>query len=158
MKEVIVYEAPENTLSSMKYSKRIFLAGTIDMGGSTDWQAATIKMIAKLNAHSPSCVFNPRRKSWDSTWAQSIDNVYFNQQVNWELVNLEKATHIIMHFAGDSKSPISLLELGLFAKSSKLHVVCHPDFYRKGNVEVVCDNYKIPMYDSLEEVVSKIML
>lgn len=152
-----VYEAPANTLSSMKYRQRIFLAGTIDMGGSEDWQAEAIKMINKRSNYK-AAIYNPRRKNWDSTWNQEIDNIHFNQQVNWELTNLEKATHIIMYFAGKSKSPISLLELGLFAKSYKLHVICQPEFYRRGNVEIICDNYKIPMYDSLAEAIQTIII
>ena len=51
-----------------------------------------------------------------------------------------------------SKSPITLMELGLFAKSKKLFVVCPDEFYRSGNVQIVCNKYNIPLYKSIEEL------
>ena len=56
-----------------------------------------------------------------------------------------------MYFDPETKSPISLLELGLFANSGKIHVICPEGFWRKGNVDIVCDEYNIPMYKDLLE-------
>lgn len=60
-----------------------------------------------------------------------------------------------MYFDPNTKSPISLLELGLYATSNKLHVICPDGFYRKGNIEIVCDKYNIPIYENIEEFKSK---
>jgi len=50
-----------------------------------------------------------------------------------------------------TQSPISLLELGLYANSGKLTVICPDGFYRKGNVEVVCALYDIPLFNNINE-------
>jgi hypothetical protein len=56
-----------------------------------------------------------------------------------------------MYFHPETKAPISLLELGLHAASGKIIVVCPDGFWRKGNVEIVCTRYNIPMFNSLED-------
>ena len=63
---------------------------------------------------------------------------------------MEDATHIVMYFDPTTKSPISLLELGLHASSGKLTVCCPEGFWRKGNVDIVCKRYGVPMVKSLE--------
>jgi hypothetical protein len=57
--------------------------------------------------------------------------------------NIEERDH--------TKSPISLLELSLFATSGKLHIIYEYPFWRKGNVDIVCNKYNIPMYKDLDE-------
>jgi hypothetical protein len=44
------------------------------------------------------------------------------------------------------------LELGLFATSQRLIVGCPDGFWRKGNIEVVCARYGIPLTNSLSEL------
>lgn len=44
---------------------------------------------------------------------------------------------------------ISLLEMGLYARSGKLFVACSPDYYRYDNVRITCRRYGVPLYDSL---------
>ena len=56
----------------------VFLAGTIDMGHSIDWQQKFIDQANKEETLDDVVVFNPRRKSWDHTWAQSIENKQFS--------------------------------------------------------------------------------
>ena len=60
-----------------------------------------------------------------------------------------------MYFDPNTKSPISLLELGLFAKSGKLIVYCPEGFWRKGNVDVVCKRYEVARANSPMELVEK---
>ena len=64
---------------------------------------------------------------------------------------------MLMNFLPGRQSPITLLELGLFARSGKLHVVCPPDFYRYDNVRITCSRYGVPIYQTLEEAVSAIL-
>ncbi len=78
-------------------------------------------------------------------------------QVGWELGHLEKADFILMNFLPGSQSPITLLELGLFARSGKLHVVCPKEYYRYDNVRITCGRYSVPVYASLEEAVTAIL-
>ncbi len=132
--------------------KSIFLAGTIDMGNSEDWQA----IVTEQFYNSPVNIFNPRRAEWDSSWEQTFENPQFYQQVNWELNALERVDIIILYLAADSKSPISLLEMGLHAKSGKLYVCCPDEFYRSGNVQIVCDRYNIPLYKDLNSLINRV--
>ena len=127
----------------------IFLAGSIEMGKAEDWQA----QVQKLMANEEVELYNPRRDDWDSSWEQTIENDEFRKQVNWELNAMDSSQVIIMYLDPETKSPISLLELGIHAQSGKLLVCCPDGFYRKGNVDVVCAKYNIPQYDTIEELV-----
>ncbi len=97
-------------------------------------------------------IFNPRRDEWNNSWEQSIHNAPFKEQVLWELNALEKADIIILFFADNTKSPISLLELGLFAHSKKIKLVVEENFWRKGNIDIVCKKYGIEQFESLENL------
>jgi nucleoside 2-deoxyribosyltransferase-like protein len=116
----------------------VFLAGSIDMGTAEDWQARLVAALPPGIA-----VLNPRRTEWDASWRQSIDEPQFREQVEWELDGLERADVIAMWFAPATKAPVTLLELGLHARSGKLVVGCPDGYWRKGNVEVVCARHDI---------------
>ncbi len=128
----------------------IFLAGSIDMGEAADWQMETCNFFANSNVN----IYNPRRDDWDNSWEQSVNNPQFKEQVNWELNAMNKADLIIMNFLPQSKSPITLLELGLYADSNKIMVCCPDEFYRSGNVHIVCENYKIPIFKTMNELLN----
>lgn len=130
----------------------VFLAGTIDMGNSVNWQQKFIDQANTEETLANVIVFNPRRASWDHSWTQSIDNVQFSEQVNWELDAMENADVILLFLEGNSKSPISMMELGLFANSGKLMVCCEDGFWRKGNVDIVCKRKGIEQYHTLDEL------
>lgn len=130
----------------------IFLAGTIEMGTSEDWQAKVEVACQDLGV----VLFNPRRDAWDSSWEQSADNPYFREQVEWELQGLERAEMIIFYFAPSTNSPVTLLEFGLYAQSGKAFVCCPEGFWRKGNIDITCDRYGVPRVNSLEELVTAI--
>ncbi len=129
----------------------IFLAGSIEIGAAVNWQ----DRVTKLLNDREGTIYNPRRDEWDSTWTQSIDNPQFREQVEWELNAMEQANVILMYFDPSTKSPISLLELGLFATSGKLIVCCPDGFWRKGNVDIVCHRYLVRQVQSLEDLVSR---
>lgn len=131
---------------------KVFLGGSIDMGNAENWQATVEQKLLNENA----ILFNPRRDDWDKDWKPIISDINFRKQVEWELSALEKADLIIMYFAPNSQSPISLLELGLYAKTDKLMVVCPEGYWRKGNVDILCDRYEIKMFDSIDSVIEEI--
>lgn len=58
-----------------------------------------------------------------------------------------------MYFGKDSFSPISLSEMGLYAKSAKLLVVCPDGFWRKGNVDITAEKYGVQQFDSIDNVI-----
>lgn len=122
------------------------------MGQADDWQSALSEQLANDDV----LLLNPRRTEWDASWEQSIDNPHFLEQVEWELEAMETADCIAMHFCPETQSPITLLELGLHAKSGKLIVLCPLGFWRKGNVDVLCQRYNITTVESLAELVQEI--
>jgi hypothetical protein len=134
------------------HSPSIFLAGSIEMGQAENWQAQFERELADLDV----TLLNPRRDGWDATWVQSICNPQFREQVDWELAGLELATIVAMYFAPTTKAPITLLELGLVASSGKLIVCCPDGYWRKGNVEVVCHRYGVPLVATLAELVTAV--
>jgi hypothetical protein len=128
----------------------LFIAGSIEMGQAEPWQASMEDALADL----PVAILNPRRDAWDATWEQSINNPQFRGQVEWELEGLERATVVAMYFARDTKSPITLLELGLAARSGRLIVCSPPGFWRRGNIEVVCARYGVRLVEELSQLVA----
>lgn len=118
------------------------------MGTAPDWQAEVENQLADLDM----VIYNPRRDDWDSTWVQSADNPQFREQVEWELDALSLANLVVMYLAPGTMSPISLLELGIYAadKTNKLVVCCPEGFHRKGNVDIVCERYGVEQVDSLD--------
>ncbi|WP_103866145.1 nucleoside 2-deoxyribosyltransferase domain-containing protein [Aquimarina sp. I32.4] len=145
-----VIEAPEEVNINNQFS--VFLAGSIEGDKATKWQDIVIQNLTKEEI----VILNPRRSSWDNSWKQEISNPTFKEQVTWELQALEQADMIIMYFDKTTKSPITLLELGLFAKSKKLTVCCPKGFWRKGNVDIVCEHYNIKQVDTIEELIDKV--
>lgn len=139
--------------NNITLNRTIFLAGSIEMGVAENWQDYVCRLLKDTDYD----VLNPRRDDWDSSWKQEIENDQFREQVNWELNGLETADHILMYFDPATKSPISLLELGLYANSNKIRVCCPYGFYRKGNVDIVCKRYNIKQFSGLKEMVEDLL-
>ena len=118
--------------------KSIFLAGTIDNGDTVDWQKKLIEKFKDIDLK----IYNPRCKYWNKN-ATKEDLEY---QIKWEQDKLDDADLIIMVLSDNSKSPISLLELGLYATSKKILVFCTDKFYRFDNVRLTCEKYDIPLF------------
>lgn len=116
----------------------IFLAGSIEMGSAENWQQELIELLSKYKDIN---ILNPRRDVWDATWKQSINNPSFKEQVNWELDGIEIADLVIFYFDPATKSPITMLELGMVLGQGDTDVIiyCPEGFWRKGNIEVLCD-------------------
>lgn len=124
---------PPSPLSLNDPTPSVFLAGSIEMGTAEDWQTQVQRSLSDLDV----LILNPRRDEWDASWEQSINNPAFREQVEWELVGLERATVVAMYFAPATKAPVTLLELGLSARADRLLVCCPQGYWRRGNVEVV---------------------
>ncbi len=128
----------------------LFTAGSIEMGAAVDWQKRLIEELKDTDT----LILNPRRDDWDSSWEQSINNHQFKEQVMWELNGLDHADVVAMYFAPGTKSPISLLELGILTNSydnNRTVVYCPAGFWRKGNVDIVCEWYELPYTDDYDQ-------
>lgn len=148
---------------------KIFLAGTIDDGNSDDWQYSLISnlLMYNLNENDDSdfdndfsigdlIIYSPRRKNWDP----NSSNEEIIKQIEWEQEKLDDSDLIIMYLKDDSKSPISLLELGLYGPQGKMIVFCTDKFYRYNNVKCTCKKYGIELFESnnLKYVVDRIAM
>lgn len=143
---------PPNEIQRLRTGLTIFLAGSIEGDKAEQRQKKAEKLIYLYEYKNTStCVLNPRRDDWDSTWKEGSPEL--RAQIQWELNGLSIANYIIMYFDPATKSPISLLELGLYARSSKLMVVCPDGFYRKTNVEETCKFWNTHMFDTLEDAI-----
>jgi hypothetical protein len=157
-------------------SFKVFLGGSIEQDKASQWQKRVVRM---FKDYPGIIILNPRRDSWDPSWKNVASNKKFRQQVEWELDALDASDAILMYFDPKTKSPISLLETGLYAKDrgyvpaqwedyedgmtvrrmdpySVLHVVCPRGFWRKGNVDIVCERHKIQRFSSITKAVNNI--
>ncbi len=149
---MIEIKAPQD-FNNGRIRPLIFLAGSIEMGVAEKWQD---RVVASLHEFEGT-VLNPRRDDWDSSWEQSIENPQFREQVEWELEAQNKADMVLMYFLPGTKSPITLLELGILtSRPARLFVCCPEGFWRKGNVDVVCDQYGIRQVKVLSDFVSAV--
>jgi len=132
-------------------SNSIFLAGSIESGKAFDWQNYFVK---KLVNHDVTFI-NPRRFDWDNSQETKIDNPYFVNQVQWELDGIDYADYIFMYFDISTKSAITLLELGIIAATNpeKLIVVCNDKYWRKGNVDIICDRFNVTTLPTLNTAI-----
>jgi len=146
-----IFKAPYSISKRDTHLKSIFLAGSIEQNTAHNWQELCEEILT--NSFN---VFNPRREHWDPDLEQDVQEKEFNNQVSWEMDAMETADIILMYFQPGTKSPISLLELGLHASSGKMIVVCPEGFWRKENVDFICTRFNIPHYESMDEALSHI--
>lgn len=130
---------------------RVFIAGSIEMGKAENWQ----DRLGRLMADIPGTILNPRRDDWDASWPNSPTQGPLKDQVRWELAARESSDFVLFYFDPSTKSPISLLELGLSANEGEIAndsvvVCCPPGFWRYANVALTCEYYEIPMVADLE--------
>lgn len=106
----------------------------------------------------PTLVLHPHEEMPDSIDLKSYKSVFLAGTIDMgNGADWQKDVAELFEKAPGSKSPITLLELGLFAKSGKLHVVCTDGFYRYDNVRITCAKYGVPVYASLTEAIGEII-
>lgn len=152
-----IIKPPTTITASHLEPVTLFLGGSIEMGEAENWQ----DRLANSLSEEDITIFNPRRDDWDSTWIQHPDNPQFSEQVNWELTAQDVADVICYYFDPKTKSPITLMELGMYANHSdhpacSVVVYCTEEYWRFGNVKIVCDRYGIPCVGNWNEFVQEI--
>jgi hypothetical protein len=129
----------------------IILYGAIQ-SSSPDWQTSLSTSLSDI----PIAILNPDRSDWDSTWVEDISFPAFTEQVEWEMDYAQIVDVIVFYFAPEALTPITLLELGMYAGTGKAIVCCPEGFYKRGNVQIVCKRYGIEMLGSLEELQERV--
>lgn len=141
----------------------VFLAGSIEQGSARAWHGEVAKALEEFS--DGLVLLNPRRVEWDSALKQDIDNPQFNEQVNWEMDGIDKSGIVFMYLQAGTMSPISLLELGYAcaAQSTGYHkriiIVCEPEFWRRGNVQVLVSRmhkHTVCLFDDLESGIKEL--
>lgn len=152
---MIEYKAPSYP-DNYAYRFSLFLAGSIEMGLAEKWQDRVVSALSEFDID----IFNPRRDDWDSSWEQVKENKQFKEQVEWELDHIDIADHILFYFDPSTKSPVSMLELGIVLSTngkSGVTVCCPSGFWRKGNVDIVCERYGVTVHNNLDSALEAMM-
>lgn len=146
----IQVNTPDCVNEPLMSDMNIFLAGTIDNGASTNWQKHVITAFRKV-LYTPfiSTTFhNPRVESWDPQASSEAQM----RQIQWELKYLTSADIVLVNILEDSKSPITLMELGLLVGRNDTRkavlVCCPPGFYRYDNVKAICELGGLLLYNT----------
>ena len=164
--------APRNTFSSLRmapsrsqiiyapsdelpqFVKSVFLAGTTSKVDTTDWRDA----LSTSLSDAPVTIYNPYRADWDRSWREDINFAPYREQVEWELEKQDQADIVVVYFHPDTQAPVSLLELGLCARvPGKAIVVCPEGYWKRGNVQIVCNKFGIEMVDTVDGLKEAIM-
>lgn len=130
-----------------RHLKSVFLAGTTSKVDTTDWR----ETLSSSLTDTPVTIYNPYRADWDSTWREEADFAPFRQQVEWELTKQEEADVVVVYFHPATQAPVSLLELGISARApGKAVVVCPEGYWKRGNVQIVCERFGVEMVENVE--------
>jgi hypothetical protein len=130
----------------------VILYGAIQSDPAKDWQTSLAASLSDL----PVAILNPRRDDWDSSWIEDITFPKFKEQVAWEMDYAQVADVIVFYFAPEALTPVTLLELGMYAGTGKAVICCPEGFYKRGNVQMVCLRYGIDLLGTLDELKEKV--
>lgn len=134
----------------------IFLAGPIEV----PWRDAFLRLLAAadLPQSLPVTSYDPVQPKWDSSWREDYaTDANFRAQTDWEMERLDAATVVVVYFDERCKAPVSLLELGLAARSGRAVVGCPRGFWKRGNVQAVCARFSVPLEEDMEGLVAKVV-
>lgn len=163
---------PNSPAQTPLYPTTIFLAGPTDV----PWRENFIALFAQhLKTSKPTpapppavavappavsgfTIYDPIQPNWDSTWKEDYElDPRFQAQTDWELDRQESAGLVVVFFDERAKAPVSLLELGLCARSGRAVVGCQKGFWKRGHVQGVCHRFGVPLGDDLEALVVKVI-
>lgn len=130
---------------------KVFLAGSIEQDTAADWQKEFIQQLQQ----TPCMILNPRRTSWDPTWNQD-DNPQLTEQIRWELDGIESADMVCFYFDPSTRSPITLLEMGLARNKKNVHICCPLGFWRRANVLETARTLGYIVHETPEELIRTI--
>ncbi|CAN8102516.1 unnamed protein product [Discula destructiva] len=138
----------------------IFLAGPTDFPWRTDFLALLAPALSGDNASDSDSitVCDPFQPRWDSSWTTDYaTDANFCAQTDWELACLESADTVVVYFDARVQAPVSMLELGLVARSRRAVVGCQRAFWKRGNVQAVCATLGVPLEEELEGLVARVV-
>jgi len=136
-------------------SVKVFLAGSMN----TEWRQKLMNDWSSLtrNNNVGSVVFvDPTRRDWDSNWTTKYNDAQFYQQTKWELSTMRQCDWVIVYLNKDSKSPVSMVETVL--NMDRVLLVRDDEFWQAGYIDILCEEFGIPQFDSLDKVLEYLQL
>ncbi|WP_165748396.1 nucleoside 2-deoxyribosyltransferase domain-containing protein [Cellulophaga sp. Z1A5H] len=121
----------------------IFLAGSMASNQSVNWRNQVVNSLP--NSYQ---FLDPTNEHHDT-----LNALQMKKHVEWELDAMAMADIVLLNFLPNALSPISLVELGLYASSKKLYVVCPKAFYKSSYVVTLCERYHTPTFKTLQEAI-----
>ncbi|ADV51145.1 hypothetical protein Celal_3901 [Cellulophaga algicola DSM 14237] len=121
----------------------IFLAGSMAPNQSVNWRTQVVKSLP--NSYQ---FLDPTNEHHDT-----LNALQMKKHVEWELDAMAMADIVLLNFLPNALSPISLVELGLYASFKKLYVVCPKAFYKSSYVVTLCERYHTPTFKTLQEAI-----
>jgi len=107
---------------------KIFLAGSIGGGNAPDWQKDVTDYIEKNWVDEDLTIYNPRKE--DEFTAEME-----NEHAAWTMTMIDSSDYVLLHLTGDTGSPISTFELGLYIRDTKLFFSVDDSYCRKEAIE-----------------------
>lgn len=159
----LIFRAPEENklvtidYNSIKNKKKIFLAGSIDMGKAVHWQKQVEEALTDIDV----AVFNPRREDFDANAKYSEDNPYMVEQIEWELKHIDMSDLVVFYFDPNGQAPITMFEMGLVAhrvytQKKKSIVLCPEGFWKRPNVIISAQYYDFSIVNNYDEFIIRI--
>ena len=147
-----VIRAPSDDAPQSRWS--VFFAGTTSPVDQEDWRATLSRALVDI----PVTIYDPYRSDWDSSWREDIDFAPYREQVEWELDRQERADLVVVYFHPATQAPVSLLELGLWARTpGKVIVGCPAGYWKRGNVQIACRKYGVTVVDGLTDLAEAVV-
>ena len=137
----MIYRSNQSLPQKHQHHTYVFLAGSIDFNLKGNWRKRVVETRSDFHFIDPTC---PNH--------DDLDDEQMQNHINWELGGMEMADYILLNFLPEAKSPISLVELGLYVRSGKLIVVCPTEFYQSRYVNTLCKKYNCPVYKNMAQV------
>ena len=159
--------APESTDGIPRGVVTCFLAGSIEMGTAGHWQEKVASALSDLDV----VFLNPYRRDFDASQEQRASNKHFAEQVNWELDNIMSSNVMFFYFDPSTKAPITLAEFGMIVgitgvlapfsdvvgkKLFEVVIVCPDGYWKKGNVEVMCERVGFDVLNDFDSGVQRL--
>lgn len=133
----------------------IFAGGSIEQGAAAMWQDDLDRLLEPISGN----IYNPRRDNWDASLEQRISNPQFLEQLEWEYLAMELASKLFFYFDPNTKSPITIGEVYMLAPTvdpDDITVICPDGFWRKGNIEFICNKFDITVFNDFNAGVANL--
>lgn len=134
---LVIHRPPQKKIHSLDYTRhRVYLSGAMT---GEDWQSKFTNELDSLRVD----VFSPRYPS--SHTVTPPDGLF-----EWEIDHMSIANVIAFNFIPDEDCSSALIALGMYAKTDRIIVCCPDGFFKKGDIDALCNREDIPQVDSLD--------